>query len=166
MPKTVIAARPHAAATDATAAAHCRPGAGAVSRHASCVARLPGIMLRRLRPGTAARLSAGIAAAALAGLGATSLHAAEPIPSGARLAATCAACHGTAGAASGTSLPALAGQPQAALLASLQAFKAGTRPATIMTQIAKGYTDEQLAQLAAFFAAQPAGKATGPGVHP
>ena len=36
----------------------------------------------------------------------------------------------------------------------LLAFKAGTRPATVMTQLAKGYSDAQLRQLAAYFAAQ------------
>jgi sulfide dehydrogenase cytochrome subunit len=82
-------------------------------------------------------------------------HAADAIAPGARLAATCTGCHGTNGATTGTALPPLAGQPRDALLASLQAFKSGTRPATVMTQIAKGYTDEQLAQLAAFFATQP-----------
>ncbi|KQW99935.1 hypothetical protein ASC94_30865 [Massilia sp. Root418] len=79
-----------------------------------------------------------------------------PIAPGARLAATCTGCHGTNGATLGTALPPLAGQPKDALLASLQAFKAGTRPATVMTQIAKGYTEDQLTQLAAFFAAQSA----------
>jgi sulfide dehydrogenase cytochrome subunit len=33
-------------------------------------------------------------------------------------------------------------------------FKAGKRPATIMHQLAKGYTDEQLADIAGYFAAQ------------
>ncbi|WP_377702433.1 c-type cytochrome [Pseudoduganella sp. UC29_71] len=86
-------------------------------------------------------------------------HAAETIAPGARLAATCTGCHGTNGATAGNSLPALAGQSREALLASLKAFKAGARPATVMTQLAKGYTDEQLAQLAAFFAAQPVPRA-------
>jgi cytochrome c553 len=36
----------------------------------------------------------------------------------------------------------------------LLAFKAGSRPATVMTQLAKGYSDEQIRQLAAYFAAQ------------
>ena len=48
----------------------------------------------------------------------------------------------------------LAGMPREALLAQLQAFKAGTRPSTIMGQIAKGYSEAQLEQLAAWFAAQ------------
>ena len=78
---------------------------------------------------------------------------------GARLAATCAACHGTAGDTHGSTLPRLAGQPQQTLSATLKAFKAGQRPSTIMTQIAKGYTDEQLDLLAAYFAAQKPGAA-------
>jgi cytochrome c553 len=82
--------------------------------------------------------------------------ASGPIATGARLAATCTGCHGTNGATAGTALPSLAGQSKEALLASLQAFKSGSRSATIMTQITKGYSDEQLAQLAAFFAAQAA----------
>jgi cytochrome c553 len=114
-----------------------------------------------------AAASAPAAAMAAAGpayaLGAAGLvvasAAAPPISAGARLAATCAACHGTAGATAGSSagpgpLPSLAGQPRDALSASLRAFKSGTRPATIMTQIAKGYTDDQLDLLAAYFAAQ------------
>ncbi|MET0267722.1 MAG: c-type cytochrome [Duganella sp.] len=79
---------------------------------------------------------------------------APAISAGTRLAATCVACHGTAGATRGNTLPPLAGQPRDTLLAALLAFKAGTREATIMTQLAKGYTDEQLALLASYFAAQ------------
>lgn len=75
---------------------------------------------------------------------------------GQRLYASCAVCHGTAGAGSGGVLPILAGQPKGALADSMRAFKAGTRPATIMQQIAKGYTEEQVEQIAAYLAAQPA----------
>jgi len=71
------------------------------------------------------------------------------------LAATCASCHGTDGrAAPGSTMPPLAGMQRDAMLTQLKAFKAGTRPATIMTQLAKGYTDAQLEQLAGYFAAQ------------
>ena len=72
----------------------------------------------------------------------------------ARLAATCVACHGADGVTQGSTLPALAGQPRATLAQSLRDFKSGARSATIMTQIARGYTDEQIEQLAAFFSAQ------------
>ena len=71
------------------------------------------------------------------------------------LAAQCAQCHGTDGhAAPDSAMPSLAGMPRDALLAQLQAFKAGTRPSTIMQQLAKGYSEAQLEQLAAWFAAQ------------
>jgi sulfide dehydrogenase cytochrome subunit len=86
-------------------------------------------------------------------------HAAEPIAPGARIAASCTGCHGTNGATQGNTLPPLAGQQKEALLAAMKAFKAGSRPATIMSQIAKGYTDEQLEALASYFAAQRKGEA-------
>lgn len=73
---------------------------------------------------------------------------------GARLYASCAGCHGTAGAGVGPSLPVLAGQPADKLVASLQAFKTGERPATIMHHIAKGYSDEELLLIATYLAAQ------------
>ena len=71
-----------------------------------------------------------------------------------RLAAGCAACHGTDGAPADDTFPALAGQPAAGLIAAMQAFRNGTRPATVMHQLARGYSDEQIVLLAAYFAAQ------------
>ncbi|RZJ06647.1 MAG: c-type cytochrome [Haliea sp.] len=71
------------------------------------------------------------------------------------LAATCANCHGTGGrSAEGSVVPSLAGMPRDAMVAQMKAFKAGTRPATIMHQLAKGYSEAQIEQLAAWFAAQ------------
>ena len=71
------------------------------------------------------------------------------------LAATCANCHGTDGrAVQGSSVPALAGQAGDHLLQQLRAFRDGSRPATVMHQVTKGYSDAQLQQLAAYFAAQ------------
>jgi len=72
------------------------------------------------------------------------------------LAATCAACHGTDGrAVSGAGMPALRGLDKTYLVTQLNAFRDGTRPATVMHQIAKGYTPDQIDQLAAYFAALP-----------
>lgn len=73
---------------------------------------------------------------------------------GQRLYATCAACHGTSGAGKGDALPKLAGQPKDALVASMRAFQTGTRPATIMHQISKGYTDEQIEEIAVYLSRQ------------
>jgi cytochrome c553 len=71
------------------------------------------------------------------------------------LAATCANCHGTQGrAVEGAAVPGLAGMPAAYLAEQLKAFKAGTRPATVMHQLAKGYSDAQVDQIAAYYAAQ------------
>ncbi len=66
-------------------------------------------------------------------------------------AAACASCHGTDGRAQ-PGMASLAGRTD--LQKILLEYKAGTRPATLMHQISKGYTDEQLGQIAAYFAAQ------------
>jgi len=71
------------------------------------------------------------------------------------LAATCANCHGTNGkAVDGSSVTSIAGLDKSYLVAQMKAFKAGTRPATVMHQISKGYSDPQIETLAAYFAAQ------------
>ena len=44
--------------------------------------------------------------------------------------------------------------PRDYLIRQLQDFKSGKRPATVMHQIAKGYSDPQIDALAAWFAAQ------------
>lgn len=73
------------------------------------------------------------------------------------LAATCASCHGTQGQAmAGSSVPSLAGQPATQFVAKMKAYQTGALPATIMHQLSKGYSDAQIAQLAAYFAALPA----------
>ena len=81
---------------------------------------------------------------------------ADPV-AGRNLAATCANCHGTNGQARGD-VRALAGVPAQELVAALSAYKSGSRPGTIMNQIAKGYSDEQLRLIADHFAAQQPAK--------
>jgi cytochrome subunit of sulfide dehydrogenase len=77
-----------------------------------------------------------------------------PHPNLARnLAAQCANCHGTDGR-TGEAMPALAGRPAAEIVEQMKAFKEGKRPATIMHQLAKGYTDAQIQLMADWFAAQ------------
>ena len=71
------------------------------------------------------------------------------------LAATCANCHGTNGrAVEGSSVVSIAGLDKAYMIAQMKAFKDGTRPATIMHQLSKGYSDAQIETLATYFAAQ------------
>jgi cytochrome subunit of sulfide dehydrogenase len=69
-------------------------------------------------------------------------------------AAACANCHGTNGQAQ-PGMEALAGKDKAELAQKMLDFKAGRKPATIMHQISKGYSDEQIQEIAAYFAAQP-----------
>ena len=89
-------------------------------------------------------------AAALAA--ALSAHAQE---NGRNLAAGCAICHGTLGKpAPGAPLIPLAGLPQDHIATQMRAFRDGKRPATVMHQIAKGYTDAQIDAIAGWYAAQ------------
>lgn len=72
------------------------------------------------------------------------------------LAATCANCHGTDGrTTTGSAVPALAGMPREYMLLQLKSFRDGSRPATVMHQITKGFSESQLQQIASYFAAQP-----------
>ncbi|MEO7741520.1 MAG: c-type cytochrome [Usitatibacter sp.] len=101
-------------------------------------------------------------ASALVSAGAIAQQPAPPAPAfaasnlspkgGQGMAGNCAACHGTAGrAAPGSAVPALAGRPAAELTQLMAQFKSGQRPATVMHQIAKGYSDAEIAAMAAYF---------------
>jgi cytochrome subunit of sulfide dehydrogenase len=75
------------------------------------------------------------------------------------LAASCANCHGTNGKAlAGSGMDTLAGMEKATILQKLADYKNGNKPATIMPQIAKGYTEAQLDLIAGYFATQNKGK--------
>jgi cytochrome c553 len=90
-----------------------------------------------------------LGAAALAGDAPESLHVRS-------LAATCAACHGTDGnAVRGSAIPRLAGLPRDYLVRRMRAYRDGTEPATVMQQIAKGYSEAETAELAAYFEQRP-----------
>ena len=104
---------------------------------------------------TARQLARPLAAAAL--LLASGVALAQDALLARNLAATCANCHGTNGQALGDSKP-LAGMSAEKIIAAVADYKSGAQPATIMHQIAKGYTDEQIRLVAAWFAAQPAKK--------
>lgn len=91
---------------------------------------------------------AGLCLLAVTGLG----HAEYPFAAR-DLAATCANCHGTNGHSAG-GMEALAGAPADRMLRQLMDFRSGDKPATIMHQITRGYTDEQLELIANFLAAQ------------
>jgi len=97
-----------------------------------------------------------IAAALLLGAGGAAL--AQDANLGRNLAATCANCHGTNGQVRGDTVKPLAGVAADKIVAMVNDYRSGAQPATIMHQIAKGYSDDQIRAIAAFFAAQPARK--------
>ncbi len=76
-------------------------------------------------------------------LAAVLLCAAAPPPG----ASSCSGCHGPA-----AQLPVLAGRPVADTVAAMDAFRAGTRPATVMDRIAKGFTPAETQAIAAWWA--------------
>jgi len=89
-----------------------------------------------------------LAAAALAAFSAAA--SAADIPPG---AAACSGCH-PARAGVDTPVPRLVGRDAAQMVAAMADFGAGKRPATIMDRVAKGFTDDEIKAIAAWFAAQ------------
>lgn len=75
--------------------------------------------------------------------------------SGSNLGNTCAGCHGVNGASAGTTMPSLGGLSKAYIETAMKQYRDGTRGATVMGRIAKGYNDEQIVAMSKFFAAQP-----------
>ena len=108
-----------------------------------------------------------LAAAAFAAAACSSLAQQAPPPSPsfaaanlttkgvAAMAANCSACHGTSGrAVQGSPVASLAGRSTDELVQSMAQFKDGKRPATVMHQIAKGYSEAEIAAIAAHFSKQ------------
>ena len=65
--------------------------------------------------------------------------------------ATCAACHGANGISGNDLWPNLAGQKQGYLAAQLKAFRDGARNNPVMSPMAAGLADADIADLAAYY---------------
>jgi sulfide dehydrogenase cytochrome subunit len=76
-------------------------------------------------------------------------------PSASMLANTCAGCHGTNGSSVGPASPTIAGISTEYFIETMAAYKKAERPSTIMSRIAKGYTEEEIKLMADFFSKQP-----------
>jgi cytochrome subunit of sulfide dehydrogenase len=74
---------------------------------------------------------------------------AEP-PAG---AAACSGCH-PASTRVTSPVPRLAGRDSAAIVKAMQDFRSGVRTGTVMDRIAKGFTDEEIQAIAAWYATQ------------
>jgi cytochrome subunit of sulfide dehydrogenase len=83
------------------------------------------------------------------------LVAAETVSQrGAALAHTCVTCHGPEGHSQGA-IPSLTTLSSADITTALQAFRAETRPSTVMHRIAKGLDDADITAVATYFATLP-----------
>lgn len=67
------------------------------------------------------------------------------------LASSCAACHGPNGVSPGA-MPSLQGKSAKFLELALREFRDGASSGTVMPRLAKGYTDEEIALIAAYYA--------------
>jgi cytochrome subunit of sulfide dehydrogenase len=89
------------------------------------------------------------AAIGLASIAAALGASAEP-PAG---AASCSGCHPNSSRVT-SPVPRLLGLERAAIVRALQEFRSGQRTATVMDRIAKGFTDEEVQAIAAWYASQ------------
>ena len=83
-------------------------------------------------------------------LSASTASAIDVAPAG---AAGCSGCH-PASRAVETPVTRLNGRPAADIVTAMQEFRGGQRPGTVMDRIAKGFTDDEIKAIAAWYAAQ------------
>src|SRR5262245_1176537 len=91
-----------------------------------------------------------ILAAAFVLSSAGAVPAASPAPPG---ASACSGCHATSTAVT-TPVPRLIGRNAAETVAAMEEFRSGKRPGTVMDRIAKGFTNDEIQAIAAWYAAQ------------
>ena len=94
--------------------------------------------------------------AALALLASGSALAAADIQAGAAKAQVCQACHGLDGNSQVPDFPKLGGQRPDYLAKALRDYKSGARKNAIMAPMAQPLTAQDIENLAAYYAAQPA----------
>ena len=80
-----------------------------------------------------------------------SSHAAGDVAAGKAKAAPCAACHGAEGISPTDIWPNLAGQKVGYLIKQLKAFRDGGRKDPVMSPMAAGLSDDDIANLAAYY---------------
>jgi cytochrome c553 len=89
------------------------------------------------------------AAIGLASIAAAAVTSAEP-PAG---AASCSGCH-PASTRVTSPVPRLVGLDRDAIVRAMQEFRSGQRAGTVMDRIAKGFTDDEIQAIAAWYATQ------------
>jgi cytochrome c553 len=72
------------------------------------------------------------------------------VPRGELLASTCMSCHGPGGKSRGAA-PSIAGLEKGYFVKSMQDFKSGARPSSIMKKHASGCTEAEYEQMGEYF---------------
>jgi cytochrome c553 len=104
-------------------------------------------VLQRWLPALAAVVAAALCVAATA-----AAESAEGVAAGRQKAVQCQACHGLDGLAKIPGAPHLAGQVQEYLVAAMRDYKSGARKNEMMTVVARQLSDEDIDDLAAYYA--------------
>lgn len=84
----------------------------------------------------------------------TILHAETTVKAGKEKSTACAGCHGENGNSMVSTFPKLAQQHSSYLIKQLRAFKEGSRNDPMMSSVAQGLSEEDMAEIAAFYSAQ------------
>lgn len=75
------------------------------------------------------------------------------------MAGTCVGCHGMEGTSRGPASPTIAGMAPETFIDAMKSFQDGSRASTVMGRIAKGYTEDEIKQMAGYFAKRTFGRA-------
>lgn len=79
----------------------------------------------------------------------------DSLSQAAMLANTCAGCHGPQGNSLGPATPNISGLSKLFIMDAMDAYKEDERNASIMSRIAKGYTEQQIELIAHYFSQLP-----------
>jgi cytochrome c553 len=82
-------------------------------------------------------------------IAAAAVVSAEPPPG----AASCSGCHPTS-ARVASPVPRLVGLERAAIVRAMQEFRSGQRAGTVMDRLVRGFTDDEIQAIAAWYASQ------------
>ena len=102
----------------------------------------------------------------LGGLMLAGAASAQNVEAGRKVAGMCRTCHGHDGLAVMPVAPNIGGEPAAYLAAQLEAFRSGARVNEMMSVVAAGLSDQQIADVAAWYAAHTATAVPPPGYDP
>ena len=91
---------------------------------------------------------------------------AQDAEAGRKVASMCRTCHGLDGVAVMPVAPSIGGEPASYIAAQLEAFRSGARVNEMMSVVAAGLSDQQIADVAAWYAAQTAEGRAAAGLRP